>query len=197
MAVLFLFPAKPDGLWDEGTLRRLAWKRSQDVWSAVPYAGAEDELELPTFIANSIEPARAPQEARQRSDCTGLWTAIGRAILPGNSAMRGQRHMIALATEAVDGNPDDHLIAAVQASRTSLQVVSSSANPALAEFCRRVNGRFHQVKDNSRIEEAVSLAHLSLLARYEIHYQPVAADATSLKVRVQTPAGWSEATAEL
>jgi hypothetical protein len=105
--------------------------------------------------------------------------------------------MIVVAPEEVDGNADDKLISAVQASRTSIQVVSVSPNPALREFCRRIDGRFHCAKDTSAIEEAVSLAYLSLLARYEIRYQPVVPDSTSLKVRVHTPAGWGETTLEL
>jgi hypothetical protein len=92
----------------------------------------------------------------------------------------------------VGDNSDDSLIAAVHASQTSIQVVSTSPNPALREFCRRIDGRFHLVEDSAAIEERVSLAYLTLLARYEIRYQPVCADAVSLKLRVHTPAGWGE-----
>jgi hypothetical protein len=154
------------------------------------------DLELPTFIANSTQAARAFEQKPKRSDCIAFWTAIQRAVLPGNTAVRGQRHMIVLAPDEVCGDADDNLVAAVQASRTSIQVVSTCANAALREFCRRVDGRFHHEKDSSTIEEAVSLAYLSLLARYEIRYQPVVPDAASLKIRVQTPSGWGETTVE-
>jgi hypothetical protein len=100
--------------------------------------------------------------------------------------------MIVVATDEVGGNADDELITAVQTSQTSMQMVSSSPNVVLQEFCRRIGGSFQTVKDNSAIEEAVSLAYLSLLARYEIRYQ-AGPDATSLKVRVHTPVGWGEA----
>jgi hypothetical protein len=201
MSVLFLFPRKRDQAetpWDQGALRCLKWKRSTDLWSSVPYSGAESnagpaELDLPSFIANASRAARAFQETPKRGDCTGFWTAVRRAVLPGDTPQRGQRHMIVVAADEVGGDADDALISAVQASRTSIHLVSSSPNPALQEFCGRIGGRFQYVADNSAIEAAVSLAYLSLLARYEIRYQ-AGADATNLKVRVHTPAGWGEAT---
>jgi hypothetical protein len=113
-------------------------------------------------------------------------------VLPGKVPVRGKRHLIVLAPDEVGDNSDDSLIAAVHASQTSIQVVSTSPNPALREFCRRIDGRFHLVEDSAAIEERVSLAYLTLLARYEIRYQPVCADAVSLKLRVHTPAGWGE-----
>jgi HEAT repeat protein len=206
LTVLFLFPRKRDSAgqeWDHGALRCLNWKRSTDLWSAVPYSGDDDpsegpaDLELPSFIADSAQAAKVFQKAPTRLDCTGFWTAIRRAVLPGNSVLRGERHLIVLAPDDVGNNGDQNLAAAVHASRTSVQVVSHCANPALQEFCRRVEGRFRHVKDASGIEEAVSLAYLSLLARYEIRYRSDAPDGASLKLRVHTPAGWGEITVEL
>ena len=207
MSVIFLFPRKMDRsgkLWDKGGLHCLKWKRSMDLWSSVPYSGVEDrppkdtaDLELPSFIANASRAARIFQETPKRIDCSGFWTAVHRAVLPGNTALRGKRHVIVLAPDEVGGYEDDDLISAVLASRASIQVVSTSANPSLREFCRRIDGHFHYVADNSAIEEAVSLAYLSLLARYEIRYQPVSPVATSLKLRVHTPAGWGEMVVEL
>jgi len=201
MTVIFLFPRKVDNTgqdWDQGALRCLNWKRSSDFWSLVPYAGEDDcesegaaGLELPTFIANAAQAARVFRETPKRTDCTGFWTAVHRAVLPGNTPTRGTRHMIVLASDDVADNSDDNLIAAVHASRTLIQVVSTSPNPTLLEFCRRIDGRFHLVDDRAAMAERISLAYLSLLARYEIRYQPVA-DAANLKVRVQTPAGWGE-----
>jgi hypothetical protein len=157
---------------DQGALRDVKWKRSKDRWSAIPYSLTD-------------------------SAGAGFWTALGRAVLPGTTSARGERRVIVLAAGEVGGQADDTLIAAVQASRTSIQVVSCVANPALQEFCGRIGGRLVQVKDSSAIEEAVSLAYLNLLARYEIRYQPVSADAFSLKVRVHTPSGWGETSVEL
>jgi hypothetical protein len=207
LSVLFLFPRKLDRAgrpWDQGALQCLQWKRSTDLWSAVPYSGLEDslsntssDLELPTFVANAAQTARTFQEAPKRVDCTGFWTAMQRAVLLGNARSRGQRHMIVLAPEDVADRADEELIAAVQASRTSVQVVSTATRPVLQEFCRQVGGRFHYVKDDSAIERAVSLAYLSLLARYDIRYQPISPDRATLKIRVHTPTGWGESEVDL
>jgi hypothetical protein len=210
MTVLFLFPRKLDSRggehntgWDRGALRCLKWKRSTDLWSSVPYSGEvgdlsarSADLDLPSFIGNASRAERVFQEAPKRSDCTGFWTAVRRAVLPGDAPVRGRRHMIVVVTDEVGGNADDALIAAVQTSQTSMQMVSSSPNLVLHDFCRRIGGSFQFLKDNSAIEEAVSLSYLSLLARYEIRYQ-AGPDATGLKVRVHTPAGWGEAAMEV
>jgi len=207
LTVVFLLPRRVDGAgeeWDHGAMRCFNWKRSTDLWSAVPYSGADDDpwggsahLEPPLFVANSAQAAKAFQETPRRLDCTGFWTAIRRSVLTSKNALRGDRHLIVLAPDDVGDHGDQNLVAAVQASRTTVQVVSNCANPALQEFCRRVEGRFRQVKDASDIEEAVSLAYLSLLARYEIRYRSDAPDGANLKVRVHTPAGWGETTVEL
>ena len=207
LTVLFLFPRRLDAAGkecDHGAMRCLNWKRSTDLWSAVPYSAADAnpsespaDLQLPSFIANSAQAAKAFQKTQTRLDCTGFWTAIRRAVLPGNNAIRGGRHLIVLAPEDVGENGDQNLAAAVHASRTTVQVVSNCANAGLEEFCRRVEGRFLHVKDLAAVEEAVSLAYLSLLARYEIRYRSDAPAGASLKLRVHTPAGWGESTAEL
>ena len=100
--------------------------------------------------------------------------------------------MIVLAPAEVGDNPDDDLVAAVQASRTSIQVVSTAANTALQDFCRRTSGQFHLVEEAAAIEQRVSLAYLNLLARYEIRYQSVAPDGATLKLRVHSPSGRGE-----
>jgi len=203
MVVLLLFPRNLDQRWTDAAVRCLGWKRTTDLWSILPYSGKDDEdadamdVDLPDFIASSSEAARALQQIPMRADCTGFWSAVQRAVLPGSNAVRGQRHIIILAPAEVGGSADEELIAAVWASRTSVQVVSSSANPALDEFCLRLGGQFRHVKDGSTIEEAICSAYLSLLARYEIRYQPVAGDDATLKIRVQAPAGWGETTVEL
>jgi hypothetical protein len=42
------------------------------------------------------------------------------------------------------------------------------------------------------IPAMIGQAYLNLLARYEIAYQPVAPNASVLKVRIQAPGGWGE-----
>ena len=207
MTILFLFPRKPDSsgrLWDQSASRGLKCKRSTDVWSAAPYSGVEDtpdkrpaDAESPSFNANTAQAAGTLQDTPKRADCTGFWAAVQSALLAGNSKVRGERHVIVLVSEEVSESADENLAATVQSTRTSIEVVSTCANPALREFCRRAGGRFHYVGQNSTLEDAVSLAYLSLLARYEIFYQSVASDPAKLKVRVHTSAGWGETTVSL
>jgi HEAT repeat protein len=202
MSVIFLFPRSVDGAgkpWDQGALRCLNWKRSTDLWCTVPYSGLDNtpsagyaDLEIPSFVANSVQAARAFQQTPKRADCTGFWIAVRRAVQPGKTPVRGNRHMIVLAPAEVGDNPDDDLVAAVQASRTSIQVVSTAANTALQDFCRRTSGQFHLVEEAAAIEQRVSLAYLNLLARYEIRYQSVAPDGATLKLRVHSPSGRGE-----
>jgi hypothetical protein len=197
MMVFFILPREM-GNAGVVALSSLQWKRSTDLWSAVPYLKREGDLaakpidqELPSFVANSAKAERVFREVPNRADCTGFWTAIRRAALPGESPKPSLRHMIALAPEEVGGSPDKSLVAAVLASRTSLQVISGSPNAALRAFCEQAGGRFVGVDRDSRLVESVSHSYLSLLARYEIRYEPASPQAI-VKVRVQTAAGWGE-----
>jgi hypothetical protein len=117
---------------------------------------------------------------------------VRRAVLPGDSPKPGLRHLIVLAPVELADGPDEGLAAAVLASRASLQVISASENATVRHFCEQVGGRYVQVENGAGVEGAVSQAYLSLLARFEIRYDPVSPHAGSLKVRVQTPEGWGE-----
>jgi len=138
--------------------------------------------------------AAAFQQPANWAGCSLFWNAVERSLLPGNSTEQVKRHMIVLAPAGIGETADDSLIAAVHASRASVQVVSMVPNPALQEFCSRTGGYFHLAEGAAAIEDRISLAYLTLLARYEIRYQPVCPDATSLKLRVHAPAGWGETT---
>jgi hypothetical protein len=205
MSVIFLLPrglefaGKP---LDHNGLQGLAWKRAIDGWSTATYAPeaeapAADEFELPSFIANSAQTRRTAQEKPKRPDSTGFWKGLRRAVEPGDIAPRGKRQIIALALDDAGTLPDESLVAAFHRARISLQVVSLAGNAALQDFCRRIAANFQRVEDAATFEERISLAYLNLLARYEIRYQSVAPAATTLKVRVQAPAGWSEASVPL
>jgi hypothetical protein len=198
MTIIFLFPCDVPN-WEPSALRCMSWKRSKDLWSVAHYTGGENspaapaaDLDLPLFIANASQAAPAVEKTPERTDCTSFWSSVHRAVMPGNTPVSGTRHMIVLAPEYAGNCSEDEVIAAVHASRTSIQVLSPTANPGLRDFCSRVNGRFQLLEDMASVEERISLAYLSLLARYEIRYQPVSPDASSLKLRVQTLAGWGE-----
>ena len=65
-------------------------------------------------------------------------------------------------------------------------------NPALESLCQTSKGTFLIVASEQEVPDQVEQACLRLLARYVIRYQPIAAGATSLGIRVQSPAGWGE-----
>lgn len=201
MSVIFLFPHSLEvagKLLDHNGLRGLAWKRAIDQWSSARYSPdaelpSADQFELPSFIANTAKTKRPSQEKPKREDATGFWKGLRRAVEPENIILRGKRQIIAVCLDDAGALPDEGLIAALQAARFSLQVVSVAENAALEDFCRRLAGNFQRVQDVAVLEERISLAYLNLLARYEIRYQPVYLAATTLKIRVQAPTGWSEA----
>jgi HEAT repeat protein len=202
ISVIFLFPrsAEPGGKpWARGAPRCLTWKRPTDLWCAVPYSeddtpSAGVELEIPRFIASAESAAGVFEPTPKRIDRTGFWKAIERSVQPGGVPVHGKRHLIVLAPAEVGDTLEDGLVAAVHASRTAVEVVSTVPNAALQAFCHRTNGHFHLVQGGQSIEDGISLAYLNLLARYEIRYQPVCPDAAGLKLRVHAPAGWGEAT---
>jgi HEAT repeats len=205
MSVIFLFPRNIDTTgkaWDNGALRCLNWKRTSDLWCVLHYSAAEDtpagvDLELPSFIASASQATQAFQQTTNRTDCTGFWTGVRRAVQSGGGAVRGKRHLIVFAPADVGHMPDDSVITAALASRTSVQVVTTAPNGALQEFARRAGGYLHLVEEGAAVEERISMLYLNLLARYEIRYQPVCPEATTLKVRVHTPSGWGENTVPL
>jgi hypothetical protein len=205
MSVIFLLPRggfHDLAPWNQGALRCLNWRRPTDLWCTVPYFSPDDipleiypNQEPAVFTANPELAAVSFEQPPKWSDCSLFWGAVQRSVDLGNAPVRGKRHMIVLAPVDVGKAADDSLIAAVHASRTSVQVISTTPSPALREFCARTGGYFLTVEEKPEaIRDQISLAYLNLLTRYEIRYQPVCPDATSLKLRVQTPAGWGETT---
>jgi hypothetical protein len=180
-------------------LNCLRWKRPSDLWSVLPYIETGDgesppphDPEPPLFTGNSAALAAALNDTPKRVECTDLWTAVWRAIKQDSGQSRGQRHVIVFSS-AEEGRIAGHgLISNLQKGRIPVQAISSSPNQHLQEFC----GRTHTWYRNGAGEEIPAMieqAYLNLLARHEIAYRPVAANAPVLKVRVQTPGGWGEA----
>jgi acylphosphatase len=134
--------------------------------------------------------AAALRDTPKRSNCTDLWTGVWRATKDGGQS-RGKRHVIVFSS-VEEGRIAGHgLITNMQSGRIPMQVIAAGPNQQLQEFCQRT----HTLYRNSAAEELVETieqSYLNLLARYEIAYQPVAANTPVLKVRVQTPAGWGE-----
>ena len=220
LAVAFVFPRTGDpqnSPFLRGALASLAWKRPSDLWSAVPYIATEaPEIQvnlLEQKIALSAEASGlAPDgpllftcEPEQASgalvkisakvDCTDLWSTVRRAVQIDNGPARGQRHLIVYG-QSETGQPAGYpeLVSAALASHITVHAISLTANSALENLCQTTTGVFRAVASESEVPSQVEETCLRLLARYTVRYQPSAADASSLAVRVQSPGGWGETT---
>lgn len=201
MSVAFVIPRSREaagGAFFQGVLSCLKWKRPSDLWSLLPYIETgdgepppPDDPDPPLFTSNADALSAALNDTPKRLECTDLWTAVWRATKKDGGQSRGKRHVIVLSS-AGEGRIAGHgLIANLQSGRILVQAIGSGPNQQLQEFCRQTHTSYR----NGAEEEVVAMiehAYLNLLARYEIAYQPVAANATVLKVHVQTNLGWAE-----
>jgi HEAT repeat protein len=201
MSVVFVIPRSRQaaaGAFFEGLLHCLRWKRHSDLWSLLPYIETEDgdappphDPDPPSFTANSDALGAALHETPKRLDCTDLWTAVWRAAKQDGGQSRGKRHVIVFSSGEEGRSAGHGLIANLQGARIPVQVIASGPNEQLEDFCRRTQTLF-RVGAEEDLVDIIEQAYLSLLARYEITYQPLTAEAADLKVRIQTPAGWGE-----
>jgi HEAT repeat protein len=201
ISVIFIIPRAPDSEYrpfQDAALTCLKWKRPSDLWCVLPYldsgdcglSGHAQEMPAPQFTAN-IEAAQAMLIAPpKRIDCTDLWTAVWRATRSEVSA-RGQRHIFIFSRAPENRIAGHGLIASVQAGRYRVHAVSSVENPELQDFCNRTHSAFDLVAEEE-FPDAIRQSYLSVLARYEVTYQPVTSQAGTLKIRVQSPEGCGE-----
>jgi HEAT repeats len=202
ISVIFVIPrtGEPDFKpFQEGALNCLKWKRPSDLWCVLPYlessdsglAGQAQELPAPQFTANAASMEAMFTEPAKRIDCTDLWTALWRATRTEGVTSRGQRHILVFS-RSPEGRIAGHgLIASVQTGRMPVRVISSVENPEVLEFCKRTHSGFELAPEDD-IAEIIQQTYLSLLARYEITYQPPAGSASTLKIRVQSTEGCGE-----
>jgi hypothetical protein len=201
MSVIFVIPRSREaagGAFFDGVLSCLKWKRPGDYWSVLPYIEAGDgepppprDPEPPVFTSSSDALATALRETPKRLDCTDLWTGVWRATKQDAGLSRGKRHIIVLSNAEEGRDAGSDLIEELQGGRAPVQAIASGPNGTLQKFCHQTHILFR----SGAPEEMVALveqAYLNLLARYEISYQPPAASAPALKVRVQTTSGWAE-----
>jgi len=218
LAVAFLFPRASDPAgapFNQGALRALAWKRPSDLWSAVPYiSAAAPEIRMTllqekiSFAAEISEPRQDiplhftcdPQQAAEafvkipaRMGCSTFWGAMRRSVQFDTGPARGQRHVIVYG-QWETGRPAGYpqLASAAMNSHTAVHAISLTANSALENLCHTTKGTFQIAASEGDVAGQVEQACLRLLARYAIRYQPAAAGATSLGIRVQSAAGWGE-----
>jgi HEAT repeats len=191
-SVVFLRPVPVDGApsWSATALECLPWRRPSDLWACSYYAAEVAEMATvedasPHFQSSpdliAAEFARMPQ----RGACPDLWHAIWQAVDAGT--MLGKRHLIIFSNGRTRSAAGGELVAAVAAARAGVHVITQGPDPRLEEFCRKVNG---VLWDRSLLVDA----YVSLLARYEVVYQPPAAEGRSLKIRLHAPEARGEVT---
>jgi len=203
MSVFLILPRSggpPGSPWKEAVLACLRWKRPSDLWALMPYLPESDPEESNASLAD--EPARFHSNPETvaaalgalpaRTACTDLWSTIWRSVRSDNGPVRGKRHLIIVSHTEEARSAGLSLISATLTSRALVQVVSSVPNPALANLCSRVHGNFRIAATDQEIAALVEQAYVNLLARYDITYEPVDPEASTLKIRVHAPSGWGE-----
>jgi len=207
ISVIFVIPRTGESdfqPFQEGALTCLKWKRPSDLWCVLPYlentdnglAGQAQELPAPQFTANPATAEAMFTEPPKRVDCTDLWTALWRATRSDGVASRGQRHIVVFSRSPESCIAGHGLISNVQTGRFQVRAISSVENPQLLEFCKRTHSPF-DLAPSEEIPEIIRQTYLSLLARYEITYQPLTTGATIMKIRVQSPDGCGETVVSL
>jgi hypothetical protein len=204
VTVVFVIPCTTEADFQpfvEGALSCLRWKRPTDRWSVLPYleneetglSGEPRDMHPLQFAASTEALEASFREPAKRHECTDLWTALFRTTRSEGLSSRGRRHVIVLSRAPENRAAGPGVVANVQNGRIGVQAIASVKNPELEALCRRTQSRYTQ-GTGAELPELIRHAYLSILARYEITYQPVAADATALKLRVQSPDGWGETT---
>jgi HEAT repeats len=200
MSVVFLIPRRREASSALYTAVEscIRWKRTSDLWCILPYMETGDgepasdaDPGPPVFTSSSEALRKMISEPAKRIDCTGLWPTMWSATKLDSGSSRGKRHVIILSSAQEARIAGHGLIANLQSGRVSLQAIARAPNTRLQELCHSVNAPFRVCAEDDA-GESIRQAYLMLLARYEVTYQPIGTDATSLKVRVQAPGGSGE-----
>jgi hypothetical protein len=204
MSVAILYPRQREaaGPFLEAVETCLKWKRTSDLWCLIPYIETGDgepppagqDADAATFTGNVEALRRVLGESPKRIDCTDLWTAMWRASKTDQGASRGRRHIVVFSSAEEARIAGTGLIVNIQGARLPVHAIASGPNTRLKDFCDAVHAPL-QVCGADETGDALRQIYLGFLARYEVAYQPVVADAASLKVRVQAPGGSGETVA--
>jgi hypothetical protein len=199
MSVAFILPgeaALPGTPWSEAAVQCTGWKRPADLWAAAPY---HNEVEAPGADANEPlvyspdpEPAAAALRGAGGPPREDMWTALWRSVRGENGYGRGRRHVIIFSREPACRQAGHGIVSAVLNTATTIQAISTVENPALEDFCRRVQGCFQLAASEQELPALVEQAYLTLRARYTITYQTAGPEAHSLLLRVHSPGGWGK-----
>jgi hypothetical protein len=186
--------------WSRGVAACRSWKRPSDLWAVLAYLSGEGEegntgsAEEPlSFVSGADVLDKALAQPEARSECTELWRTILRAVRSDQSQNRGKRHVILFSQTDPFRSAGEGLVSTVLSSRASLQIISAAPSPKVEDFCHRAHASFQIAETDDEIVHCLEMAYLNLLARYEITWNSPQAETMDLKVRVNTPAGWGEA----
>jgi hypothetical protein len=194
LSVVFLWPRSGRAAmgWNEIALDCLVWRRTQDVWAAMPYltdppkTGATDangHAAGPRFYSNLDAILYEFRRRHHSLDCTGIWHSLWRIVRPENRPPPGRLEVIAFSQAAASVAPPE-LEAAVRGTGIRMHAISMAPDPLLAAFCRRTGGDLAVAATLRQVRASATQAYIQLLARYAIRYVSVAARARQLTVRV-------------
>lgn len=169
----------------------LCWKRPTDLWGLLYYtaatSGPPPAAAAPRFHSSQEAITAELDRVPPASDCDDLWHSVARAVKVDGGSNAGKRRIILFNQPADRAAAGEELVSAAIASQAYVQAVSFGPDGAVQDFCRRVNGHFREAGEDGGVE-----AYLSLFAKYEASYQPLDAEAQSLKIRLHGPGLYAE-----
>ena len=120
--------------------------------------------------------------------------AIERALDP-TVAAPGQRRIIVYSEHAgtmPEGCGD--LPSAARERGASVSAVCRAPDPMLEDLCRHTQGDYRIAGTAAEVEVLVEGAHRAALEQYVVTYRSAAPAACAVRVRINLPDGWGEAT---
>jgi HEAT repeats len=201
MSVVFVLPRGTAGPIHEGIESCLKWKRPQDLWSLIPYAGSIAGV-VPDAIVDPTAPSfsgdveflsQALVEPAGQLECGDLWISVWRAAKLEPHMVPGIRHVLLLSTSEESRAAGRAVLAQLRNPHVRMQAIGVGGNRRVQEFCREIGASFRPA-DPDGIAEVIRHTYLSLLGRYEISYGSDITSAAGLKLRVQAPGGSGETT---
>jgi hypothetical protein len=193
LSVVFLLP-RPESEGESqaaAALSCLPWKRPTDLWACTYYTSGATPLKPeenpPRFQAAADAIGAEFDRVPPQASCLDIWRSIWRSVEMDTAPVFGKRQLMIFGDGRTASAAGEDVVAAVAAAHAGVYVISPGPDPALEEFCRRVNGVF-------RDETAIVDSYLDPLAQYEIQYQAPAPEGRALKIRLHGPFARGEVT---
>ncbi len=219
LSIAFILPRQYNSegsVLSQGIVESLARKRPADLWACAFYvptqsgpqaslAGQDIRIApegpyssdgLPLAYASDPAAAQAAfLKVPSRIDCTDLWNGIQRAVMVDGGPARGQRHVIVYGQhESVQPTGYAEIGSAARNARATVHAISLAPNPLLENLCQLTQGTSQIAASEAEVPALVAQICHDLTARYTIRYLPACPTGETLTIRVQSSAGWGEAT---